>query len=141
MKFTLGEQCKAVQSVKAQSSAAGTVEGDGVDCKGYDQALVILDCGTVGVNTTLDVKIQESGDDGDADAYADVTGAAFTQVDPDNDDAVYIGRLRTGSRERYLRAYGTIAGDNAALFSVPIVLAEAKYPPQSDQALAFNITE
>ena len=60
MKFTAHEFVKAANSVKPKDHGASTVTGTGVDCQGYDDALVLLETGTATATGTLTVAIQES---------------------------------------------------------------------------------
>lgn len=110
---------KNVQSIPAQS-VSGTVNGTGVDTAGYDEAIVVFDCGTIAATGTLDVKVQDSADNS---SFADLSGAVFTQCTPSNDIAMYVGRIRCdGGVRRYLRAVATQA-TAAAAASVSFVLA------------------
>ena len=92
---------KAAVGIIADDYGAVTTNGTGIDTRGYHQALVILNVGTV--TTSLDVKVQESSDDDTADSYADISGAAFTQVTTANDNAIYVARINLTGTERYIR--------------------------------------
>jgi len=98
---------KPVQTHAADSWAASANASSGVDCRGFRQALVIVNAGAMVSGGTLDVTIQESSDDGSSDAYVAVTGATFTQITAANDNALYIGRVDLTKRERYIRVLGT----------------------------------
>jgi len=103
----------AAVGIQADDYGAVTTNGTGVDTRGYHQALVILNVGTV--TTSLDVKVQESSDDDTADSYADITGAAFTQVTTANDNAIYVARINLTGTERYIRIVGTGVGASCEL--------------------------
>lgn len=128
------DDVKPVQSVRAQS-VSGTVNGTGVDTAGFDEALAIFDCGTITASGTLDVKIQESDNNS---TFTDVSGAAFSQKTPSNDEAIYSGRIKCdGSRKRYLRAVA-VQATAAALASVSFVLGKKNYTARVNN-FAFDV--
>jgi hypothetical protein len=110
---------KAAVGISADDYGAGAQTGTGVDTLGFHQALVVLNVGTV--TTSLDVKLQESSDNGGSDTFADITGAAFTQVTTANDVAVYVGRVNLTGTERYIRVVGTGVGGSQS-YGVSIIL-------------------
>jgi len=110
---------KAAVGIIADDYGAGTTNGTGVDTLGFHQALVILNVGTV--TTSLDVKLQESSDNGSGDSFADITGAAFTQVTTGNDNAVYVARVNLTGTERYIRVVGTGVGGSQS-YGVSVIL-------------------
>jgi len=79
-----------------------------IDTKGWDHATFLLATGAVDIE--LDAKVQECDTSGGT--YADITDAAITQLDADDDDvmaAIEID-LTAGVRKRYLKPVIT-AGD------------------------------
>lgn len=109
----------AAVGIQADDYGAVTTNGTGVDTMGFHQALIILNVGTV--TTSLDVKVQESSDDGSGDSYADITGAAFTQVTTANDNAIYVARINLTGTERYIRCVGTGVGASQS-YAVDVIL-------------------
>ena len=101
--------------------ASGATDGPGVDCLGFERATLIVNVGTVTGDHSVTVKVQESSDDGDADAYADVTDATTGAVTTSNDAGLAKAiEINLSKRERYLRAVGTVAGT-----STPVALTSA----------------
>ncbi len=128
----IARDIKSFQSIKPQSSSA-TVDGVGVDTAGYDEAVIVLDSGTTAATGTLDVKMQESDDNS---TFVDIAGAAFAQITPTNDDAIYIGTLRLeGARKRYIRPRA-VAATAASLYGVSIHLAQGEQKPAQTPAFA-----
>ena len=117
----LEEVLKAEIGIAAQDLGAATATGTGFDTRDYDEALVILNVATT--DGTLNVKLQESSDDGDADAYADITGAVFTEIDTANDNSIYVARIRVKNFERYMRVIGVGTG-TTTVFSVTVLLGK-----------------
>ncbi len=99
---------KAVVGIDPDAYAAATTDGAGIDTKGYHQALVIVSAGDI--TTSLDVKVQQSSDNGSGDAFADITGAAFTQILAAADNVVAVGRINLDETERYIRISATSVG-------------------------------
>ena len=99
---------KAEIGIASQSIGAATVDGSGIDTKDYDEALVVLNVGVT--DGTLDVKLQESNDNGVSDSFADITGASFTQITTANDEDIYVARIRVKNFERYIRVSATGTG-------------------------------
>lgn len=122
----LGKALKVAKSILPASHSAGTVNGTGVDTKGFHEAQIILNAGANGSSGTNNVKVQESDDNS---TFSDIVGAAFTEVTEANDNAVYAGRIRmTMSRKRYLRVVAVVAVA-ACIAGAVIVLGDASNLP------------
>ena len=97
-----------VGTVPANSSGAQT--GTGIDRMGYSSCLLVVETGAASGTPspqTCDCKLQESSDDGSPDAYADISGAAITQITADNGRAHVSVNL--AGCERYIRAITTVS--------------------------------
>jgi hypothetical protein len=121
--------------------------GAGVDCRGFEDALVVLNVGAHDHTTgdeTLDVKLQESSDNGSSDAFADVAGAAFVQIAAQTIDATkgnsYVLNVKLSKRKRYLRAVGTAAGTTpSTAYGVQIELINPRNSPVTQDAAAISV--
>ena len=99
-----------------------SANGTGVDVTVYEGiAEVVLDSGAGGAGATLDVKLQDSADNS---TYADITGAAFTQVG--NAASQQKISVDLSKARQYVRAITTIAG-TASFASSVNMLARKKY--------------
>lgn len=131
----LAENCKWAQSIAPASRTVGAVNGSGVDTRGFDHATLEVQVGAIGntgTDTTLAVKLQESNDDGVADAYADIAGAAIVTLAYTDDNKICTVDVRMGgraNRKRYLRAVGTVAGSDAAIYGAAILLTNPEKAP------------
>jgi len=137
MRGNLDEAVKAVVGLQADNWAVGTNNGPGIDTLDFDEALIVLNAGAVGTDGTVDVKVQESADNS---SFSDISGAAFTQITADNDEAIYVGRLKLGekTRERYMRIVATV-GTAACDLGVVVLLARAAISPVSQvNTVAFS---
>lgn len=110
----------------AHALYTGTQTGTGVDVSGrLGIAIVKLKSGDgLGTTPLLDVELQESSDDGDADAYAtltdiDAADADFTQVDASNTAAIRDQEIfiSLDGKERYIRALATMSGAQSGGFT------------------------
>ena len=123
---------KLVNHIVPASRSAGTVDGTGIDTAGYHEATFLVPIGAIGdtgTDTTLNVKIQES--DALGSGYADITGAAITELVNTDDDAIPQIGVRLGgraNRKRYVRAVLAVAGSDAALVGV-VALLKAQLQP------------
>ena len=116
---SLEDNLSEVQSILSGShviAADYSLKGAGVEVLGYD-VLVILTAGTCGGGGSVDVKLQESDTDVDAN-YTDVAAGAFGQVTTANDEAVY--ELAYSGTKKYIRAVATVAGA-ACEFGVVVI--------------------
>jgi len=108
-------------------SAAGTVNGTGIDTAGYQEACVVLSVGNITGN--LDVKVQDSADNS---TFADVTGAAFVQVTASGDNSAQIGLLKLDGNtvRRYIRVVSTVQATFVADHGASVLLVNGQYNPQ-----------
>lgn len=111
---------KTAVGILADDYAAVTTNGTGIDTTGYHQALIVVNAGVI--TTTLDVKIQESSDNGVADAFADITGAAFAQILAAADNLVVVGRVNLQGTEQYIRVVGTGVGGSQS-YSATVIMS------------------
>jgi len=117
-------------------AAAAAVTGTGLDRKGFASCVLFVEAGQKGGDvepTTFSLagKLQQSSDNGDADAYADITDAAITAITAE-DGSAQVDVDLTGC-ERYIRAVLTpafVGGTNPTLLcNSAIVLGGADALP------------
>ncbi len=128
-------------------SRTASANGLGVDCRGYERALVIFHLGAHDRTTgdeTITFKVQESSDDGSVDTYADITGAttgALGNVTPNaNSGNVYLIEVNLAKRERYLRGATVAAGTTPIdLCSATILLFNGRNLAVSQDATVVSV--
>lgn len=136
MQDTAHELFKGVRCVKADAHGVATINGPGIDCQGFEEALFQISIDDVGGAGTVDFKVQESSDNGVADAFVDVASAAIAQKVA---AGYFVGRVKLSKRERHLRGVLTI-GANAVDAAVACTLIGFKYPPVTQVVTAeFNV--
>ena len=123
MSKDISRETKILQSIPAQSAAVGTLNGVAIDCQNFDQAVIVLNAGTL-TTGTVDAKVQESDTVGGT--YSDVTGAVFPQVTSANDVASYVGFIELNARKRFLRVVAVV-GTLASLISADIILVRPSH--------------
>lgn len=124
---TPSDSVRPFQGVPPQSISTATVNGNGIDTQGYESALVIVEAGAVG--TSINVKLQQSSDDADADPYADITDAE-TGVVTDATET-YLIDVNLSEYERYIRPVAIAVG--VVLVSVTVVLGSGRHLPPTQQ--------
>lgn len=112
-----------LQTPAAVAARTTTGQGAGVDCQQYEGGAVINLQSAAGTGTTptLDVKVQDSDDNS---SFADVAGAAFTQVVAAASNqklGVNLSELR-----RYVRLAWTIGGTTPSFTFGASLLAQKK---------------
>jgi hypothetical protein len=60
------------------SKSAGTTTSSAIDLTGYQSGVLVVGAGVIGSSGTIDCKVQSSATSGGT--YADITGAAITQM-------------------------------------------------------------
>lgn len=135
---------KVVQALKADNYAATTHTSAEIDTAGFAEAVIIFDAGAVGASGTVDVIVRDTDTAGGT--YADLTGAAFTQVISTNDDTVYVGRIRLDSAtagttdkcNRYIKVQAVV-GTAACDLGVTVLLLNATNPSVTLNTMSFSI--
>lgn len=133
---TISKRALVKRSINTAITAAAN-NGTGIDCAGFDRALVIFDSAPSGAGTTSDCKLQESSDNGSTDAYADVTSATFAQVTTAGGAKVQVMDVDLTKRERYIRPVHTGAGASAAgqAFVCVVLMRGRHLPPTQDNTV------
>lgn len=88
---------KILNPLATAGAGTSTLTSDAIDTAGYEGIFVLAKFGTAAADNTL--KAQQSSDDGDADAYADLAG---TQVGVGASDELVWLRIHR-PRERYVK--------------------------------------
>jgi hypothetical protein len=137
MMHALTENCKVVTVCQPQLKDNGAATVTYADCKGWDHATFVLLNGTV--DTTTDAKLQECDTSGGT--YADITGAAITQLSATDDDKIAAIEVDlTKLRKRYLKPVIT-AGDGTTGCYVAAVIILTRGEASPANAAAAGLAE
>ena len=104
---------KTLSMLVPDDHAGGTVTGVGKDVTGFNEALVILDCGALVGSGTFTFALEES--DAVGGTYTAITGGAWAAIDTGSTDStLYTARVRLAPRKAFIRVVGTKAGTVSA---------------------------
>lgn len=122
----LGDQLQ-VGVIIPSAAIAANANGTGLDIQQYEgEVCFILNSalGTGNADNTLDIKIQDSADN--STGWADVSGAAFTQVTT----AASVQKLSlvTDNVARYVRAVKTVGGTTPSFIAGCVLVGMKKNP-------------
>lgn len=114
----------------APAAAATTdVTGTAIDTQGYDGVLFVAHLGTITSGAVTSLKAQQSSDDGDADAYADLAGSGTTIPDSASDKLAILDVYRP--QERYVKPILDRGTQNAVLNGMIAILYKGRSVPVS----------
>ena len=104
-------------SIFPAGDRTSSVNGEGVDFRDCEAAITVDALyGPVTPGTTCIITLQESDDDGDADAYANITGATMATVSTASANNLTSERLQFQNRaKRWVRAVATLTGSSPGI--------------------------
>lgn len=114
--------------------AAGTSDqtSSAIDMQGFEGVIFYFMFGTITGSAVTGVRVQQSSDDGVADAYTDLLGSAVAVPDSRSNDMVVVDILRP--RERYLKAVIDRATQNAVIDGIVAVQYGPRVKPTTDDS-------
>jgi len=146
MKGRLFESQKIVQAFTPKDrSAANTLYNDaaigdavGIDCKGFEDALISIILGVVGA-TTIDFAVGFADvNDAEDSSFALLSGATKQIVNAD-DGKVFLMGIRTKDVGRYMFVKAVQADAVSVVYNVAVALGQAQNEPVTqEQTVAFT---
>ena len=127
------EAVKKVNALPSAGRSANTYNGDAIDTLGFDEIDYTINAGAIAAGiTSVNAKVQESADG--STGWADITDAAITALDGDDDNAIpsigiRLGGRAVGNRKRYQRIVVVIAGTDEAEIGVVADLVKPHSAP------------
>lgn len=103
-----------------------------IDTAGYDGVKIYSAFGTITAGAVTSVKLQQSSDDGSADAYSDLEGSSITVNDDDDNQVVVHDLYRP--QKRYIKVVISRATQNAVIDGVLAVRYGAKKLPATNDS-------
>lgn len=98
---TLSKNAKFLRINNAAAAATTLITSSAVDMKGFDACCFTVAYGGIDATATNTVKIQQSSDDGSADAYSDLDNSTVTVAADDDNQIVVVDVVRP--QKRYLK--------------------------------------
>jgi hypothetical protein len=138
---TLREQLFVYPAILPASTALTGVYSSAIDTRGYNSALVIVNCGLAAASAELDVMVWEGAARTVTTTHTHVTGSSFTQMAPAPDQTVYVGEVDLTKTERYISIRMVRDGTNDVTAGCVVVLGNQSFgaPVTQYNTLAFAI--
>ena len=130
------------QSIAPQAVGTGaTATGAAVDCQGFETLLVDVELGAIvdTTNISVTVKLQQSSDNGDEDAFADISGATTGAIGHSGANEPYLFDVNLSECERYIKAVATGGSAGGGLVSVAFHLSKARHAPPTQVNSAIRV--
>jgi hypothetical protein len=134
MKFQGNKNIVVVHAIDAKGHTA-VVSSAAIDTRGYDEALVILNCGVATQTASGTAFVMES-DSSTAASFAHIAGSSFTTMHATSAtkaSQILSINLRSG-RKRYLRVKYTTVTEDANALSADVLLFGATVLPVTASA-------
>lgn len=104
----------------------------GIDMQGFNSCMFLVLLGTITASGVPSIKVQQSSDDGVADAYSDLEGTAFAVTDADDDEIIAVEIIRP--TKRYLKLILARTTANVVLDGILAILGGAQSHPVTQTA-------
>jgi len=131
MKYRADQFIRVVHALDPASyAAAAEAFTSGVDCKGYREALVVIQCGAFTATGDVEFDVEESADNS---TFADVSSATTGELVQADDQTTYMIRLDLTKRKRYIRV-GYDVDDDACIFGITVLLTDPIIRPATASA-------
>lgn len=137
--LTLSEDTKLTRVSNAVAAGTTVVNSASVDMSGFDGVAFVVALGAITATAVTSVKVQQSSDDGVADAYADLAGTGIVVADTD-DDKLFVVDVAHPT-ERFLRAVVSRGTANAAVDGILAVQYRPKKTPTTHDAATVGGVE
>lgn len=125
-------QEKTIRVLNAQAAGTSDLTSSAIDTAGWDGVKIYTAFGTITAGAVTSVKLQQSSDDGVADAYADLVGSSVPVADSRSNDVVVHDIYRP--KERYIKAVIDRGTQNAVVDGVWAVLYTNRKQPTTDDS-------
>lgn len=131
LKFQTAIEPQAPTSAGTYYNGAAAGSNTFIDTRGYDGLTVRLQAGVFSGDGTVAASLVASNDDDPANAVA-ITGADFTAITSENDQATQTGHVKCSGQARYHWVRTVKGGTGAALHSAEAILDNGQSLPQSN---------
>ncbi|MCH8830968.1 MAG: hypothetical protein IID45_15455 [Planctomycetes bacterium] len=130
--MNLSKAVKAVRVLNLTAAGVTTINSASVDMQGFDAVQFIVLFGAIVATGTNKVKAQQSGDDGSADAWADLKGTGIDLADDDDDKIVVLDISKP--LERHVRCTVVRGVADTTIDGIIAILYKANVEPITDDA-------
>lgn len=139
--INLSKECKLIRHSNAVAAGATAITPSaGVDTKGFDNVLFVAAFGAIVSGAATSIEVQQSSDDGVADAYSALSGSKVTVADDQDNKLAYVEIARPA--KRYLKLVVNRATQNATLDGIVAILSGAHdVPTTHDSTTVMSTSE
>ncbi len=138
---TLSDNFLVKQGLAPQVSTIGAeVKGGGVDCAGFETALLIAEVGAIvdGATKSVALKIQESDDDVDGH-YADIASATTGAILYAGENSPYLIDVNLSQFKRWLRAVNIGGAADGGLVGGTWILGKGRHLPPTQENTVVRV--
>lgn len=129
--MNLSKAAKAVRVLNFTAAGTGdTINSSSVDMQGFGAVQFVVLFGAILATGTNKVKAQQSGDDGSADAFADLKGTGIDLADTDDNKVAVLDIDKP--LERYVRCTVVRGVANTTIDGIIAILYEPNVEPITD---------
>lgn len=127
-------KCTKLTRLNVNAAAASTdiTPTYDVDMQNFEGCMFVVEMGTITSGAVTSIKIQQSSDDGDTDAYSDLEGTSVTVADDDDDLIFWIDIYKP--QKRYLRLIVDRGTQNAEVDSILAIQYGPRVQPTTHDA-------
>lgn len=111
--MNLSKSAKVTRVSNAVAAGTTTVNSSSVDMTSFDNVQFLVAFGAIVDGGSQSCKLQQSSDDGSADAWADLEGTKITVADDDDNQLVILDLSRP--REKFVRCVVSRATQNSTI--------------------------
>lgn len=129
--MNLTKNCPITLAEEGSAAATSNLTSAAIDTAGLESATFICLVGTITSSGEVELKIQQSSDDGSLDSYADLEDSAVTVVGAANSDKLLIVEI-VRPQERYLKAIVTRDVGNSVIGGVIAIGNQVPKSPITD---------
>jgi len=130
--FNLSTEGKVTRLSNAVAAGQTTVNGSSVDMQGFEAVTFYVLIGSITSSGTVDVKAQQSNDDGNSDAFADLEGTKISYADDDDNQVAVLEVVNP--QERYVRPVVVRGTADSVIDGIIAVQTGAKVAPVTHDA-------
>ena len=133
----LSKEAKFIRHSDAVAAGTSTITpSSGVDTQGFEACTFLAAFGAIVAGAATSIKVQQSDDDGVADAYSDLEGTSVTVADDDDNQVFYVEVVNP--LKRYLKLIVSRATQNSTVDGIFAVLTGAKTIPTTHDATTIG---
>jgi hypothetical protein len=138
LKLGIAVEAKDYRSAGSLYNGVASASNTYIDTTGKESLLIMINAGVIGAGNTLDVLLKASSVDDPAAATA-ISGAAFTQLTPSNDQQLHCAELNTAERKPYIWVETFKTGTGSCNVGITYALQSSKQPESNSPVFDLDL--